>query len=515
MIVHPSRFPPVEIPPIPVGAHVLRHAARLADRPALVDGPTGRTMTYAELAHAVRAFAGGLLQRGLGRGDVLALLSPNVPEYAVAFHGTVWAGGTVTTLNPTYTAPEIRHQLLDSGARFLVTLGPLRALAAEAAEGTRVEVIVTLDRGDGLSLEDLYAAPLPEPVPTEPDHVACLPYSSGTTGLSKGVQLTHRCLVANLVQHDAVVPVAEGEVQLAFLPFFHIYGMQVLMNATLASGGTVVTLPRFDLELFLTLAERHRVRRIFVVPPVVLTLAKHPLVDRFDLSSLECLFSGAAPLTADLTALAAERLGCEIAQGYGMTELSPVTHTTPPRRARPGAIGLLLPSTEARIIDPATGADLGVGQEGEIWIRGPQVMAGYLNNPAATAATIDAGGWLHTGDIGKVDPDGYFTIVDRLKELIKYKGFQVPPAELEGLLVTHPAVADAAVIGIPDDEAGELPKAFVVLKPDALATPEDLRAFVAERVAHYKQLRAVEFVQEIPKSASGKVLRRVLRARIS
>jgi acyl-CoA synthetase (AMP-forming)/AMP-acid ligase II len=285
----------------------------------------------------------------------------------------------------------------------------------------------------------------------------------------------------------------------------------VLMNGALASGGTVVTMPRFDLEQFLTLASQHRIRRAVVVPPIVLAMAKHPMVDSFDLTSVRQLFSGAAPLGAELAAEAAARLGCEVVQGYGMTELSPVTHATPDGQGRAGTIGILVPNTEARVVDPETGTDCGIGVDGELWIRGPQVMAGYLNNPTATAETIDSDGWLHTGDIGHADDDGHFTIVDRLKELIKYKGFQVPPAELEALLVTHPDVADVAVIGVPDEEAGELPKAFIVLKAGAGASAADLQAFVAANVAHYKQVRQVAFVDEIPKSASGKILRRLLR----
>jgi 4-coumarate--CoA ligase len=309
------------------------------------------------------------------------------------------------------------------------------------------------------------------------------------------------------------MPIEAGETVLAFLPFFHIYGMQVLMNGALCQGGTVVTMPRFDLEHFLRLCQVHRVRRAFVVPPVVLALAKSPLVDDYDLSSVTQLFSGAAPLGAELAEEAGRRLGCEVVQGYGMTELSPVSHLTPPGWYRPGTIGVLVPSTECRVVDPGSGADLGVGEDGEIWIRGPQVMRGYLNNGQATASTVDDDGWLRTGDIGHVDEDGHFTIVDRLKELIKYKGFQVPPAELEALLVTHPAVADAAVVGVPDAEAGELPKAFVVLRPGAVATAAALRDFVAGQVATYKQLRLVEFIDTIPKSASGKILRRMLRDR--
>jgi acyl-CoA synthetase (AMP-forming)/AMP-acid ligase II len=511
--MYTSPLPPVTIPAAPLTRHVLRHAEALGDHDALIDGTTGEATTYSELADGVRRLAGGLHAAGITRSDVVGIMAPNMPAYATVFHGTAWAGGVVTTINPTYTAGEVHHQLVDSGARMLFTISALLPLATEAAAGTAVERIVSIDPADGVvSLADMLGEPLVDHVAIDPamDLVA-LPYSSGTTGLSKGVELTHRNLVANIEQVNAVLPFEQGEVMLSVLPFFHIYGMQVLMNGALASGGTVVTMPRFDLEQFLTLASQHRIRRAVVVPPIVLAMAKHPMVDSFDLSSLRQLFSGAAPLGAELAAEAATRLGCEVVQGYGMTELSPVSHATPDGQGRPGTIGILVPDTECRVVDPATGDDCGVGVDGELWIRGPQVMAGYLNNPAATADTIDADGWLHTGDIGHADDDGHFTIVDRLKELIKYKGFQVPPAELEALLVTHPAVADVAVIGVPDDEAGELPKAFVVLKPGADATAEDLQAFVADQVAHYKQVRQVAFVDEIPKSASGKILRRMLR----
>ena len=283
------------------------------------------------------------------------------------------------------------------------------------------------------------------------------------------------------------------------------------MNCALAQGGKVVTMARFDLEQFLQLSQDYKISRAFVAPPIVLALAKHPSVANYDLSALRSIFSGAAPLGAELAEEAATRLGCEVVQGYGMTELSPVSHATPEGQFKPGTIGILTPSTMSRIVDPESGKDLDVGEDGEIWVKGPQVMPGYLNNAEATAATIDAEGWLHTGDIGHIDEDGHFTIVDRLKELIKFKGFQVPPAELEALLVTHPAVADAAVIGIPDDEAGELPKAFIALKEGVSASAEDIQKFVADKVASYKQIRIVQFVDSIPKSASGKILRRVLR----
>jgi acyl-CoA synthetase (AMP-forming)/AMP-acid ligase II len=287
----------------------------------------------------------------------------------------------------------------------------------------------------------------------------------------------------------------------------------VIMNSVIHRGGAVVTLPRFDLGQFLATMEYHKVTRAYVVPPIVLALAKHPAVDNFDLSSLKVIMSGAAPLGAELSEACATRLGCLVMQGYGLTETSPVTHINEESEKgnKPGSIGPPVPNTEAKIVDPESGDERRPNEHGEVWIRGPQVMRGYLNNDAATAATIDGDGWLRTGDVGYVDEDGYFFLVDRLKELIKYKGYQVAPAELEALLVSHPAVADAAVVPASDEEAGEVPRAFIVLNQPA--TADELMGYVAERVAPYKKIRHVEFVDEIPKSASGKILRRFLRDR--
>jgi acyl-CoA synthetase (AMP-forming)/AMP-acid ligase II len=288
--------------------------------------------------------------------------------------------------------------------------------------------------------------------------------------------------------------------------------MTVIMNMGVHAGVTTVTMPRFDLEQFLTNIQEHKVTRAYVVPPIALALAKHPLVDKFDLSSLRLVLSGAAPLGAELEQACQERLGCQVVQGYGMTETSPVSHTAPQGKHKPGTIGPVLPNMECRIVDPETGQDADEGERGELWMRGPNIMKGYLNNEEATRETIVEDGWLRTGDVAIVDDDGYFSIVDRVKELIKYKGFQVAPAELEALLVEHPGVADAAVIPLPDEEAGEIPKAFVVLANDETTT-EEIQQFVADRVSTYKQIRAIEVVDEIPKSASGKILRRVLRDR--
>jgi acyl-CoA synthetase (AMP-forming)/AMP-acid ligase II len=509
-----SPYPEVTVPETALTPFVLQRAEELGDKPALIDGPSGRTLTYAQLADAVRRFAGGLRARGFGKGDTLAILLPNVPEYAVAWHGTAWAGGTVTTVNPVYNADEIRHQLEDAGARFLVVYAQALDNARRAAEGTGVEEIFVLGEAEGATpVTELLGEPLPEQAEVDPDDTVALPYSSGTTGLPKGVMLSHRNLVANILQASASLAMEDDEVVIGVLPFFHIYGMTVIMNMGLWSGATIVAMPRFDLEQFLTILQDHKVTRAYVVPPIALALAKHPLVEQYDTSSLRLVLSGAAPLGAELEQACAERLGCSVVQGYGMTETSPVSHTAPRGEHKPGTIGPCLPNMECRLVDPETGEDVTEpGERGELWMRGPNIMKGYLNNEEATRETIVDDGWLRTGDVAVIDEDGYFAIVDRVKELIKYKGFQVAPAELEALLLQHPAVQDAAVIPLPDEEAGEIPKAFLVLKDDSVS-PEEVQQFVAERVSTYKQIRAVEVVDEIPKSASGKILRRVLRDR--
>jgi acyl-CoA synthetase (AMP-forming)/AMP-acid ligase II len=528
-MIHRSPLPDVEIPDVPLTSYVLESAAALGDRPALIDGTTGRAISYAQLLHDVRSLTAGLASIGLGRGDVLALASPNLPEYAVVLHAVAALGAVITTVNPAYTEREMHHQLVDSGAVVLVAAGPSAAVALAAAEGTavRTRYVIGPDPlpapgADGVRpLAMLLGEALADPVPVGPDDVVALPYSSGTTGGSKGVMLTHRNLIANLAQSLAHAGMqGDDEVVVAVLPFFHIYGLQVVLNCGLRSGATIVTLPRFDLAQYLQVHQTYRVTRSFVAPPIVLALARHPLVDSYDLSALRRMSSGAAPLTAGLAHEASARLGCEVVQGYGMTELSPVSHLTPEGGFVPGSVGVATPNMQVRVVDPGTGADVEDGVDGEVWIRGPQVMRGYLNNPAATALTLDDEGWLHTGDIGHMGPDEHLFIVDRLKELIKVSGFQVAPAELEGLLLTHPLVADAAVVGAPDDRTGEVPVAYVVLRQgpsgtggamDLQAATDDVLAFVAERVARFKRPREIHVVDAIPKSAAGKILRRLLK----
>jgi 4-coumarate--CoA ligase len=410
----------------------------------------------------------------------------------------------------------MHDQLLSAGASVLVVAPAFEATAAAAAVGTAVRRTYLLGPVDpGTSpgtprLADLIRDRPAVQVPVDPDDVVALPYSSGTTGGPKGVMLTHRNLVANIAQVIAPSRLRGDETVIAVLPFFHIYGMQVVMNCGLRTGATVITMPRFDLAEYLRIHAEHGVTRSFVAPPIVLALAKHPMVDEYDLSALETVFSGAAPLSAELALAAGRRLSCEVVQGYGMTELSPVSHTTPPGGFVPGSVGVALARTECRIVDPVTGQDLPTDQDGEIWIRGPQVMKGYLNDEQATRRTLDDEGWLRTGDLGHVAPNGHLFVVDRLKELIKVSGFQVAPAELEALLLTHPGVSDAAVVGRPDPEHGESPCGFVVRRPGATVSAAELVEFVAGQVARFKRLRQVTFVEAIPRSAAGKILRRML-----
>jgi acyl-CoA synthetase (AMP-forming)/AMP-acid ligase II len=516
-----SSSPNVDIPDLPITEYVLRHVDRLGDKPALIDGPTGRTLTYRQLSEGVRRAAAGLSRMGFKKGDVFAIYSPNVPEYAIVLLAVASLGGINTTANPLYTADELAKQLVDSRARFLITVPPFLDKAKEAASKSAVEEIYVFGSADGARpfAELLQAGATPPAVRIDPaNDLVVLPYSSGTTGLPKGVMLTHRNLVANLCQCEGMQNFdgfAEGDVVVAVLPFFHIYGMVVIMMLGLAGGGTILSVPRFDMLEFLEYIQKYRVTILPIVPPIVLGLVKHPAVAQSDLSSVRLVFSGAAPLGEEMARELSKKLGCPVVQGYGMTEASPVTHLSPTRNSpmKPGSAGRVVPNTEVKIVGVDSGEEVAQGTEGELWIRGPQIMKGYLDQPQETAACLDREGWYHTGDVGYVDAEGYFFIVDRTKELIKYKGLQVAPAELEALLITHPAVLDVAVVRKADEEAGEVPKAYVVLKPDEgsrATTADALMGWVAARVAPHKRVRHVEFIDQIPKSASGKILRRVL-----
>jgi acyl-CoA synthetase (AMP-forming)/AMP-acid ligase II len=505
-VIYRSPYPDVPVPAVSLPGLVLERARERGSHPALIDGVSGAVTTYAELADAVDRVAAGLHAVGFRRGEVAAICAPNHVEFPVALFAVTRLGGAVTTVNPAFTPAEMAKQLADAGSVLAFTTPELAPRVREAG-GSRLRHVLCF--GD-----DSFALPGEAPaVEIDPaEDVAVLPYSSGTTGAPKGVMLTHRNLVAMLLAMHPVEATTDRDVTIAALPFFHIYGLSVILCLGLYRGATLVVLPRFRLEQFLAAVERWRVTRLPLVPPLALRLAREPLVDRFDLSSVRVAVSGAAPLPPDVARELSDRLGCLVKQGYGMTELSPGSHMHPEDAGTPppGSVGVLHANTECRLVDPVALRDVAAGERGEIWVRGPQVMKGYLNRPEATAEMITPHGWLRTGDIGTIDDDGYLYVVDRLKELIKYKGFQVAPAELEALLLTHPAVADVAVVPKPDAEAGEIPKAFVVVRPEAVAAAGELIAFVAERVAHYKRVREVEFVDEIPKSPSGKILRRVL-----
>ncbi len=514
-----------DVPPVDLPIHeaVLGRAAEYGSTPALIDGTDGTTLTYEQVDRFHRRVAAALAEAGVRKGDVLALHSPNTVAFPLAFHAATRAGASVTTVHPLAPADEFAKQLEDCAARWIVTVSPLLDTARRAAElAGGVQEILVCDSAPGhRSLIDMLASTAPEPaVAIDPaEDVAVLPYSSGTTGTPKGVMLTHRQIATNLAQLEPAIPAAPGERVLAVLPFFHIYGLTALVNAPLRLGATVVVLPRFDLEQFLAAIQNHRITGLYVAPPIVLALAKHPLVADYDLSSLRYVISAAAPLDANLAAACSRRLGLPpVGQAYGMTELSPGTHVVPLDAmddAPPGTVGKLIAGTEMRIVSLDTpGKDLGPGESGEILIRGPQVMKGYLGRPDATAAMIDTDGWLHTGDVGHVDADGWLFVVDRVKELIKYKGFQVAPAELEALLLTHPGIADAAVIGTYNDDGNEVPHAYVVRRPTAPGLSEaEVTMYVAERVAPYKRVRKVTFIDGVPRAASGKILRRELRER--
>lgn len=505
-----------DIPSIDLANFVLARARDLGDKPALIDGPSGRTVSYAELDRLVRSLAAGLAAHGFVPGDTFCICLPNVPEYAVAFHGVLAAGGRCTTANPLYTTRELARQLVETDARMLLTAPPFVEVAREAAAKAGCELCVLGEAPRAISFSALLGDPEAAPaMAIDPaTDIAVILYSGGTTGLPIGVLLSHRNLIATMVLAQAVLGVTSEDVLLAPLPFFHVYGLVVILNFGLLAGATVVAMPRFEFGEFVDLLERHRVTRGYVVPPIALALARHPAVEGRDLSALRHVLSGAAPLAPEVAEACARRIGCPVTEGFGMTEMSAVTHLVPPfsdaRKA--GSIGPAIPGVECRLVDPHTGEDAGQGEPGELWMRSPKVMRGYLNNAPATAAMIDQEGWLHSGDIAVVDEQGWFTIVGRIKEMIKYKGYQVAPAELEAILLAHPQVADCAVIGVPDEEAGEVPKAFVVPAGSGL-DPDSIMHFVAEQVAPYKRIRAVEIVDEIPKSPSGRILRRLLEER--
>jgi len=501
----PSQAPYEEIP---LPELLRRSAERFGDKPALI-GADGTTRTYRDLWSYARKVARFLQDHGIEKGDKVGIFSPNHVDYASVFYGILLAGATVTTLNPLYREREIEHQLDDAEAVALFVFSPM----AEPVETARKNLPRLRHVWPIEGLPSLVGDVSEEYRPVEinaREDIAVLPYSSGTTGLPKGVMLTHYNIASNVKQGLATEQLTSDAVGLCVLPFFHIYGMTVLLSVGVALGITGVVMMRFDVEQMLQLVGKYGMTNLYLAPPAVLAMANVPNPSRFDTSALRLVHSGAAPLPPEVAERVKSIYGCLVLQGYGLTETSPSTNTHPLDRIKLESCGLPLADTFEKIVSLDTGEELPAGEVGEVAVQGPQVMKGYWKRPEETSECLSEDGWLLTGDIGWLDEDGYLYILDRKKEMIKYKGYQVAPAELEALLHEHPAVLDAAVIPKRHLEGGEIPKALIVLREGFEASPEELMAFVAEKVAPYKKIREVEYVSEVPKSAAGKILRRDL-----
>lgn len=498
-------------------------------------------MTYGELSRLADRFAAGLQSLGVAKGDRVALMLPNCPQFVIAFYGALRAGAVIVPVNPLYTPPELRGQLADSGAETLVVLSRLYPVAREALAGTAVKRVVVTNikehfppllrwlftvarerkeghrvdlRGDERAVrftDLLRRAERPRPVAVEPSDLAVLQYTGGTTGTPKGAMLSHRALVANVAQCRAWHRPEEGETGLAVMPFFHVYGLTCVMNFGIACAGALVLIPRFDLAHILLAIQKHRPKAFAGAPRIYVAVANAPDLEKYDLRSVEAFVSGSAPLPLEVQQRFERLTGGKVIEGYGLTEAAPVTHGNPRRGKRKvGSIGLPYPDIDARIVDLETGThDLPPGEVGELVVRGPNLMDGYYGKPEETALVL-RDGWLFTGDIAKMDEEGYFSIVDRKKELIIVSGYNVYPREVDEVLFAHPAVLEAAAIGVPHAAKGEVVKAFVVLRPGATATADEIIAHCRRSLAPFKVPVAVEFRAELPKSLIGKVLRRQL-----
>lgn len=516
------------IPEVSIPEYIFRDVNKFGNRPAMINALTGEQYTFPEVKDAVWRIASSLTRLGLGLNDKLLIISENTMEYILMFHAVMCVGGTVTMVNPHYLSADIARQAVDANATYIFTSKHFATKAQEVAAAVRNQIKRIFVTGDVpgcvpisvLLLDDGSAFPKNGPSFDPRTQIALLPFSSGTTGLPKGVMLSHYNMVANTVQTDINLDPQiffdrQGSRVLALLPFYHIYAILVNFLGALSCGETSVIIPEFAPQVFIESIQKYKVTLTYAVPPIVLFLNKHPLATKADLSSLRRIICAAAPLSQDMVnELHEKRPHCTAGQAYGMTETSPSVTINPISSCgtKAASSGIPVPNTMVKIHDGNTGKECDRNETGEVCVKGPQVMLGYLNNKKATDEMLDSDGWLHTGDIGYLDNENHLFIVDRVKELIKFKGLQVPPAELEAILCSHDAVADAAVIGIPDDDAGELPKAFVALKSGSSATPEELEKYVASRVVSYKKLRGgVSFLNQIPRSPTGKILRKDLK----
>ncbi|TPX45352.1 hypothetical protein SeLEV6574_g03910 [Synchytrium endobioticum] len=525
MPIFSSECPAILIPKVDVYSFLFDSPAfaAKAHHRAVVDLADASTYTYAEIKDRVHRLAAGLHRQGFEKGHVLAVYAQNALDYPTVLFAVLKVGGIVSPANPTYTPDELAYQLKDARANFLVTQSDLLhdALLAASAAGIHKDRIFLISRKGQQGfhgLDDVLTDGLSPHVPLTGDAaaaaVAYLCYSSGTTGRSKGVMTSHYNIVANVCQVLAFESdYGPGDVWMGFLPFYHIYALTWILHVSIAKGISVLVMKRFDLLQYLEAVQTYRVTHVHCAPPVAIQMAKNPLVTKYNLKSIRMLICAAAPLSAQVAQEVYDKTNIPIKQAYGMTEASPISHVSPNDNIIVASCGKLVPNMEARIVSVDTKQDLGIGEEGELWLRGPNIMLGYHNNHEATRNTITSDGWLMTGDIGKVDGQGNYYITDRLKELIKVKGFQVAPADLEALLLTHPGIADAAVIGVPDPYSDQVPKAFVVPKPDATLSSEQVMSYVEGKVAPHKRLKGgVELIHAIPRNPSGKILRRDLRA---
>ncbi|KAG7384493.1 hypothetical protein PHYPSEUDO_002545 [Phytophthora pseudosyringae] len=523
-IVHKSPHEDIQIPRHTIWEVAALQARVNGDKPAFVCGVTHKTVTFRELFAGARRLAASLAHHGVRKGDVVALHSFNCIEYPMVVLALTGMGAVCSPASPLFVPNELAYQLTQSKASYLVTHKQLESVAVEAASVAGLTKAVTFTMGtmeetetdDLKSINDMAAQTefdfFYERI--DPNLKLMLPFSSGTTGNPKGVALSARNLLANALQVSHVEP--EGENFLGLVPFFHIYGM-MLIHLSILQGKSIVVLPRFMPDTFLEALSTYKIRTAHIAPPAVLFLAHHPLVEEFDLSSTEFVVSGGAPIGKQVESLVHKRLGLNVKQIYGMTELSPAVNYGEDHTRKPqGSAGRLVPNTELRVRCMSTDRDLGPNQEGELLYRGPQVMLGYENNHEANQSIFTEDGFLRTGDIGYIDDDGFVFVIDRAKELIKYKGHQVAPGELEDVLNHHPAIADCSCVRGQNAQGEEIPKAFVVLKsPDSpnRPTPQDIMDYVAELVAPFKKVREVQFIEAIPKNASGKMLRRRLQER--
>ena len=526
----------IHFPDVTLPAVLARQARRVPQRPALIF--YGRELTFRELDDAVSRFAAWLKSRGVAAGERVAIFLENSPQFAIAYYGALRAGAIAVCLNPMHKAVELLHAFTDSAARVLVTSGHGYSAVEPIRQQTKLEhVAITsyrdflpetpalavppgfLDGAAVFSETDAFldilrrSAPLPVGEARAPEDTALLQYTSGTTGKAKGAEITHRNLVANCELQRVYIGISDDDVALGVLPWFHITGMECQMNMMAYLGATLVAIGRFDLETVLRAIGRYRCSLTTLIATVNVAVVNFPRVREFDLSSLRACFSGGAPVPVQIAQRWEALTGHPLIEGYGLSETTAPTHINPPHRPKYGTIGLPLPLTDARIVDPEDGRiELAPGQSGEIAVRGPQVMTGYWRDPSATAGAF-RDGWFLTGDIGRVDEEGYFTVLERKKDLLKVSGYSVFPAEVEAIMYRHPAIAEVGVIGVPDPYRGEEPVAFVVLKPGAKEKigEQELVEWCRAEMAVYKAPRRIRFLDALPKTASGKILKRVLR----